>query len=72
MPEIKIVLIVLTMIKLLFFLRVFEEFAFLVNIIQKCCMDIGSFIVAYIMFLLIFTMAFMVLDMELDEENASI
>jgi len=58
LPEIKVVLLFLTMMKLLFFLRVFEDFTFLVIIIQKCCIDLVPFMVFYITFLIIFTLCF--------------
>lgn len=69
MPEIKILLLILTMLKLLFFIRVFEGLGFLVQIILKCCIDLVPFVVSYLVFLLIFTLSFLVLHMEVDGEN---
>ena len=57
-PEIKVVLLFFTMMKLLFFLRVYEEFTLLVIIIKMCFIDIVPFIVSYISFLTVFTLVF--------------
>ena len=72
MPEIKIILLFLSMMKLLFFLRVFEDFTFLIVIIQRCSIDLLPFMVSYLIFLAVFSMGFLVLEMEVDAEAKSI
>jgi hypothetical protein len=69
MPELRITLVILSLIKLLFFLRVFEEYGFLVQIILVCCIDLIPFITFYIVFLVLFSLIFSVLKMEIDFEN---
>ena len=63
MPELRIILVILSLIKLLFFLRVFEEYGFLVQIIMVCCIDLIPFITFYLIFLLMFSVVFVVLQM---------
>jgi hypothetical protein len=69
MPELKIVLVMLSLVKLLFFLRVFEEYGFLVQIIMVCCIDLIPFITFYMIFLFMFSITFVVLNMEVDDAN---
>ena len=69
MPELRIILVILSLIKLLFFLRVFEEYGFLVQIIMVCCVDLIPFITFYMIFLFMFSISFVVLNMEIDAEN---
>jgi hypothetical protein len=66
LPEIRIILVVLSLIKLLFFLRVFEEYGFLVQIVMSCCIDLIPFITIYLIFLFMFSITFVVLGMEID------
>jgi hypothetical protein len=70
MPETKLVLIILSFMKLLFFVRIFEEYGFLVQMILLCVLDLIPFIVSYVLFLMIFTICFVVLKMEIDPEVA--
>ena len=56
--------------KLLFFVRIFEDYGFLVQMILLCVLDLIPFIISYIIFLFIFTICFVVLKMEIDEEVA--
>ena len=65
-------LLILTMVKLLFFVRIFENFGFLVSMIQYCIMDLIPFLVSYMLFLIIISMIYTVLRMEPDGEVASI
>jgi hypothetical protein len=68
MPETKLVLIILAFMKLLFFVRIFEDYGFLVQMILLCVLDLIPFIISYIIFLFIFSICFVVLKMEIDPE----
>ena len=68
-PEIKLLLILLAFMKLLFFVRIFEEYGFLVQIIMSCCIDLIPFITFYMIALFMFSIIFVVLNMEIDVEN---
>lgn len=68
MPELKLLLIIIAFIKLLFFIRIFEDFGFLVQMILLCVYDLIPFIISYLIFLILFTVCFVVLDMEIDPE----
>jgi len=70
MPEIKLVLVVMAFVKILFFVRIFKSYAFLVQMIWACLMDLVPFIVSFISFLLVFSVCYNVLDMEIDPEVA--
>lgn len=65
-------LLILTMIKLLFFVRIFEEYGFLVSMIQYCIIDLIPFLVTYMLFLIITSMIYTVLKAEPDPETAGI
>ena len=67
-PELKVLIMTTGFIKLLFFIRIFEKFGFLVQMIFYCVVDLGPFIIAWMAFLLIFSICFVVLKMEIDEE----
>lgn len=70
MPEVRLTLIVLSFMKLLFFIRIFEDFGFLVQMIQFCVIDLIPFIASYLVFLCVFSICFVVLKMEIDPEVA--
>ena len=70
MPELKLLLIILAFMKLLFFVRIFEQFGFLVQMIILCVVDLIPFIVSYLIFLALFSVCFVVLKMEIDPEVA--
>lgn len=72
LAELKLMLVTLAMIKLLFFVRIYDEFGILVSMIQFCIMDLVPFMTTYMLFLMIFTMMFTVLETEPDEETAGI
>ena len=72
LAELRLMLVALTMIKLLFFVRIFEEYGFLVSMIQYCIIDLIPFLVTYMLFLTIFAMLYTVLRMEPDPETAGI
>jgi len=67
-PELKVLIMTTGFIKLLFFIRIFEKFGFLVQMIFYCVVDLGPFIIAWMAFLLIFSICFVILRMEIDEE----
>lgn len=72
MPETKMLLILLAFLKLLFFIRIFEEYGFLVQMIRLCVIDLIPFIMSYMIFLMVFTVCFVVLKMEIDPEVAEV
>jgi hypothetical protein len=72
MPETKMLLILLAFLKLLFFVRIFEEYGFLVQMIRLCVLDLIPFIMSYMIFLMVFTVCFVVLKMEIDPEVAEV
>ena len=67
-PEIKLLLILLAFMKLLFFVRIFEEYGFLVQMILLCVLDLIPFMISYMIFLIVFTVCFVVLEMKIDPE----
>lgn len=69
MPELRIILVILSFVKLMFFLRVFEKYGFLVQIIMSCCIDLIPFIFFYMIAIIMFSLVFATLKMEIDEEN---
>jgi hypothetical protein len=54
--------------KVLFFVRIFENYGFLVQMIKFCIADLIPFIVCFITFLFVFSICFIVLNMEIDPE----
>ena len=64
--EIKLFLVIIAFLKLMFFVRIFEEYGFLVQMICLCIKDLCPFIVSYLVFLYVFSVCFVVLKMELD------
>lgn len=69
-PELKLVNIALTFVKTLFFIRIYKRFSFLVQMIISCLGAITPFIIYYIVFLLVFSICFIILQMEVDGEVA--
>ena len=67
-PELKFVLIILLFVKLMFFIRIFEQFGSLVQMINYCIIELFPFIVSYICFVVMFSIFFVVLGMEIDPE----
>lgn len=72
LSELRLILISLAMMKLLFFVRIFEDFGFLVSMIQFCLFDLVPFMATYVLFMIIFSMVYIVLSTEPDGETASI
>ena len=69
-PELKLVNIILTFLKLLFFVRIFEDYGFLVQMIILCMQDLVPFFMTYLLFLNFFAMCFVVLNCDIDEDVA--
>ena len=69
-PELKLVNIILTFLKLLFFVRIFEDYGFLVQMIILCMQDLVPFFMSYLLFLNFFSMCFIVLNCDIDGEIA--
>jgi hypothetical protein len=67
-PELKLLNIILAFMKILFFIRIYEKFGFLVQMILSCVNELIPFIISYIVFLLLFSVCFVVLEMEIDPE----
>ena len=53
-------------------MRIFEDFGFLVSMIQYCIIDLVPFLVTYVLFLIITSMVYTVLKAEPDGETAGI
>lgn len=69
-PELKLTLVVLAFVKCLFFIRIFERFGFMVQMIKSCVEDLLPFITYFITFLFLFALCLTTLDSEIDEEVA--
>ena len=67
-PELKLINIILAFMKILFFIRIYEKFRFLVQMILSCVLALVPFIISYIEFLLVFSVYYVVLEMEIDSE----
>ena len=66
MPELKFLLTILAFMKLMFFVRIFEAYGFLVQMIIYCIIDLIPFIMSYLMFIYAISLCFIVLRMEID------
>jgi hypothetical protein len=66
------ILVILSLVKFLFFLRVFESYGILIQIIGVCCYELIPFITFYVVFLMMFALCFTVLRMEVDKDNETI
>ena len=69
-PELKLLLIIMAFLKLLFFIRIFEAYGFLVQMISACVQDLIPFLMSYWIFMIVFSICFVVLNMEIDPEVA--
>jgi len=65
---IKISLIILSFVKIINMLRVFEKMAFFIKLIIYCLMDLVPFLISYLSFMLFFSLLYIALDTELDPE----
>jgi len=55
--------------KLLFFMKIFEEYGFLVQMIILSILDVRPFMAFFIIWVLFFTLIFRVMQMEYDESD---
>lgn len=60
--------ITLAFFKFLFYIRIFEEYGFLVQMVVRCVQDLVPFIVAYVIFLILFSIIYSVVKLDLDPE----
>jgi len=67
-PELKLMIVLMAFMKVLFFVRIYESYGFLVQMIKFCIIDLIPFIVCFITFLFVFSICFIVLNMEIDPE----
>lgn len=67
-PEIRLLLIVTSFMKLLYFLRIFEEYGFLIQMICFCIADLVPFIIFFVVFNFIFIICFIIIKMQIDPE----
>ena len=70
MSELKLMIVLMAFMKILFFVRIFESYGFLVQMIKFCLVDLIPFIVCFVTFLFVFSICFIVLNMEIDPEVA--
>jgi hypothetical protein len=68
--ELKLLVFILAFFKSMFFVRIFESYGQLVQMIQLCLQDLAPFIFVFFTFEIFFTIAFTILNMEIDEEVA--
>ena len=67
-PELKLTLIIMSFAKLLFFIRIFEKYGFLIQLISACVIDLIPFLIAYWTFLVVFSICYISLNMEVDAD----
>ena len=67
-PEMKLLIVLLAFTKVLFFIRIFERFGLLLNMMKYCLEDLIPFICCFITLLFVFSICFVVLNMEIDGE----
>ena len=60
-PELKLINIILAFMKILFFIRIYEKFGFLVQMIVSCIVALVPFMMAFIVFVLVFAVCYIVL-----------
>lgn len=53
--------------KLMFFIRIFEDYGFLVQMISACVKDLIPFLMAYWTFMIVFSICYVSLNMEIDD-----
>lgn len=68
MPELQLLLVILSFFKLFFFIRIYEDLGFLVQMIHACIIDLQPFVATYISFWFMFSIGFLVLNLEIDPE----
>lgn len=68
MPELQLLLIILSFFKMFFFIRIYKDMGFLVQMLHVCIIDLQPFVAIYISFWLMFSIGFLVLQIEIDPE----
>ena len=69
-PELKLVNIVLAFFKTQFFIRIYDRFSLLVEMLKECLFAIIPFLTTYIFFVLLYSTFFVILEAEIDPEVA--
>lgn len=64
----KLALVVSSVMKLMYYMRIFEEYGFLIQMIIFCIKDLTPFIISFAVFNLIFIICFTVIKMGIDPE----
>ena len=67
-PELKLINIILAFLKTMFFVRIYEDYGMLVQMLQSCLFAVVPFAVYFIVCLLVFSVMFVILEMEIDPE----
>jgi len=68
--QFKLLNIILAIFKLMFFIRIFEAYGFLGQMVVYCVQDLIPFLVCYMTFLLVFAICYTVLQLDIDPEVA--
>ena len=71
-PELKFIITILSFVKLCSYLRIYDDFAFMVQLVIFCVFDLVPFIICQISFLLIITISQIILnvDCEIGDTNS--
>lgn len=67
-PMLKLALVVTSVMKLMYYMRIFEEYGFLIQMIIFCIADLIPFIIFFAVFNFIFIICFTVIKMGIDPE----
>ena len=65
----KLFLVMQAFLKVLFFMKIFAEYGFLVQMIFLSIIDVGPFMTFFSLWVLYFTIEFKILKWEIDEEE---
>ena len=68
LPIIKLLMIFLAFFKVLFFLRIYEKFGFMIKMLNSAIGELYPFTLSYLTGLFVFSCCFVVLGMEIDPE----
>lgn len=66
--QLKLLNIIFAFFKLLFFVRIFEDYGFLVQMVVYCVEDLIPFLMSYVTFLMVFSICYIVLQLDIDPE----
>jgi len=64
---IKIFLIILSFLKCIHFLIVYQEFGFFIKMITSCLEDLQPFLIMFVCFVSLFTVLYAVMDVDIDD-----